>query len=353
MDRGRRTGAHCCELAPMLSGPVTLSWIVRHHAADVETNGSKEPTATWNIRRPRFAFYPPDYLGPAVAQPVIVSAPAGPPLRYLMRRTIAPNLVYVRYERGIRNPAEPILPPPLRATRKSSWTQLSRLLCREKFTVNWYWNSNYVLPRFWFFFYFLVTDNALLSNPKNYFQYFFSIFSPSFLQGPGTSFNYARVVNVHRVETFSDSRGRVGEEFEIEESVLTEKVEYIYISIDRLDVSGHANRGELVVRFTYYIGCTSRVLVTFDLHNNPRFFRGHDELRACKSTRVLTIEKKNEAWLDRFSSWGCSIFCALFYFGYRILVISNRWFLKKIRNKKCFISCLYYNREKSCGKEER
>lgn len=230
MDRGRRTGAHCCELAPMLSGPVTLSWIVRHHAADVETNGSKEPTATWNIRRPRFAFYPPDYLGPAVAQPVIVSAPAGPPLRYLMRRTIAPNLVYVRYERGIRNPAEPILPPPLRATRKSSWTQLSRLLCREKFTVNWYWNSNYVLPRFWFFFYFLVTDNALLSNPKNYFQYFFSIFSPSFLQGPGTSFNYARVVNVHRVETTSsDSRGRVGEEFEIEESVLTEKVEYIYI----------------------------------------------------------------------------------------------------------------------------
>lgn len=43
------------------------------------------------------------------------------------------------------------------------------------------------------------------------------------------------------------------------ESMLTENI-YIYI-FDRLDVSGHANRGELV-RFTYYIGCVSRVLVT-------------------------------------------------------------------------------------------
>lgn len=89
--------------------------------------------------------------------------------------------------------------------------------------------SSAVLEDFLFISLSLITRSS--SNPKNYFQYFFFIFSPSFLRGPGTSFNYARIVNVHRVETFSDSRGRVGEEFEIEESVLTEKVEYIYVYI--------------------------------------------------------------------------------------------------------------------------
>lgn len=76
---------------------------------------------------------------------------------------------------------------------------------------------------------------------------------------------------------------------------------------------------------------------TFDLRNNPWFFRGHDELRACKLTRVLTIEKKNEAWL----SW------LLFFFLF--LDIGYRCFLKKARNKKRFVSCLYYNEQGETG----
>lgn len=99
------TGAHCCELAPMLSGPVTLSWIVRHRRIGNERiEGTHvKYTSTFRLLSARLSR-------PRCRSTGNCLCPGGAPLRYLMRRTIAPNLVYVRYERGIRNPAEPILP---------------------------------------------------------------------------------------------------------------------------------------------------------------------------------------------------------------------------------------------------
>lgn len=124
------------------------------------------------------------------------------------------------------------------------------------------------------------------------------------------------------------------------ESMLTENI-YIYI-FDRLDVSGHANRGELV-RFTYYIGCVSRVLVT-----NVRLAQQSTILSWPRWIARLQI---NTCLNDREEERGLAELTPLFFslFGYRILVVSNRCFLKKTRNKKRFVSCLYYNEQGETG----
>lgn len=118
---------------------------------------------------------------------------------------------------------------------------------------------------------------------------------------------------------------------------------YIYIYIlDRLDVSGHANRGELV-RFTYYICCVSRVLVT-----NVRLAQQSTILSWPRWIARLQI---NTCLNDREEERGLAELTPLFLplFGYRILVVSNRCFLKKTRNKKRFVSCLYYNEQGETG----